>query len=120
MLALALVTTVLTPITTNAGAWLFNLRTHPTAILREHADRGSMMIYFSVAMLVVAILLVALHLMSRSDKPRTGAKVIVAILALAVGISSMVQVYRIGDIGSQSVWGGEIQRLEKTHGQARG
>jgi hypothetical protein len=41
---------------------------------------------------------------------------VVAIITLAVGISSMVQVYRVGDAGSQSVWGGEIARLKKSNG----
>lgn len=67
------------------------------------------MIYFSVALLVVALALGILHVIERrSDKHRLAANVIVAIVALAVGISSMVQVYRIGDAGAQSVWGGEI------------
>jgi uncharacterized membrane protein len=39
-LILALVTMVLTPITTNAGGWLYDLRRNPDPILREHADRG--------------------------------------------------------------------------------
>jgi len=43
-------------------------------------------------------------------------KVIVAIVALAVGISSMVQVYRVGDAGAQSVWAGEIARLKNANG----
>jgi hypothetical protein len=34
---------------------------------------------------------------------------------VAVGVSVIVQVYRIGDIGSQSVWGGEIARLTKAN-----
>jgi hypothetical protein len=37
-------------------------------------------------------------------------KAILAILAVAVGISSMIQVYRIGDAGSRSVWAGESPR----------
>jgi hypothetical protein len=28
----------------------------------------------------------------------------------------MVQVYRTGDAGAQSVWGGEIARLKKANG----
>ena len=34
--------------------------------------------------------------------------VIVAILALAVGISTLVTVYRIGDSGAHAVWGGQV------------
>jgi len=41
----------------------------------------------------------------RSDKRRTVATVIVAIVALAVGVSSIVGVVRIGDAGAEAVWG---------------
>jgi len=117
VLALAAFITVLTPITTHAGEWLFDLRRNPSPILREHAARGGLMIYFSVALLVVAIALAVLHvLQARSATRRPAAAVVVAILALVVGISSMVQVYRVGDAGSQSVWGGEIARLKKANG----
>lgn len=75
------------------------------------------MIYFSVALLVVASALAVLHVLERrSDKRRVATKAILAILALAVGISSMIQVYRIGDAGSQSVWGDEIANLKKHNG----
>ena len=60
-LILATVTMVLTPITTNAGQWLYDLRTNPSPILREHAERGSAMIYFSVALLAVAVIGAAPH-----------------------------------------------------------
>jgi hypothetical protein len=104
--ALAAVTLVLTPLTTRAGEWLYNQQSRPSDILRTHAERGQWMIYFAIGLLVVAIALVVLHwLTSRSDKPRTAAAVIVAILALAVGVSSIVGVVRIGDAGAQAVWG---------------
>ena len=115
-LLLALVTTALTPITTDAGEWLYNLRRTPSPILREHADRGGWMIYFSVALLVVALVLAVLHVRERrSGRRSVAANVVVLALALAVGISSMIQVYRIGDAGAQSVWGGEIANLEKNN-----
>jgi Tfp pilus assembly protein PilV len=114
---LAVVTTVLTPITTNAGGWLYDLRRNPDAILREHAQRGGTMIYFSIALLVVAIALVALHIAERrAEKARRVTNLIVAVVALAVGVSSMIQIYRIGDAGAQSVWGDEIAHLKKTNG----
>jgi len=113
-LMLATVTMLLTPITINAGQWLYDLRTNPSSILREHAERGSAMIYFSVALLAVAVVLVALRLVERrSDKRRLVIHTIVGIMALAVGISSTVQIYRIGDAGAQSVWGGELAHLQK-------
>ena len=106
VLAFAVVTLVLTPLTTSAGDWLYNQQQQPSDILITHANRGQWMIAFSAAMLVVAIALAVLHwLEGRSDKRRTAATVIVAIVALAVGVSSIVAVVRIGDAGAESVWG---------------
>lgn len=106
VLVLAAVNFVLTPFTTEAGEWLYDQRKQHSPILQEHAERGEWMIYFSAALLVVAIALAILHFLeSRSDKRRTVATVIVAVVALAVGVSSIVGVYRIGDAGAQSVWG---------------
>lgn len=116
-LVMAAATMVLTPITINAGQWLYDLRTKPSPILREHAERGSTMVYFAAALLVVAVGLVVVRLIERrSERPRMVARVIVGIIVLAVGISSTIQVYRTGDAGAQSVWGGEIARLKKSNG----
>ncbi|BBZ44204.1 DUF2231 domain-containing protein [Mycobacterium parmense] len=115
-LVLAAVTMVLTPITINAGQWLYDLRAKPSPILNEHAARGSLMVYFAAALLVVAVALAGLRLVERrSDKPRRATQMIVAIVVLAVGISSTIQTYRVGDAGAQSVWGNEIARLQKSH-----
>jgi hypothetical protein len=107
VLALAAVNLVLTPLTTDAGEWLLNQRSQVSAVLQTHADRGEWMIYFSAGLLAVALALVALDwLTGRSDKPRAAAAVFVAVLALAVGVSSIITVVRIGDSGAHSVWGG--------------
>jgi ABC-type branched-subunit amino acid transport system permease subunit len=106
VLAFAVVNFALTPITTEAGEWLYGQQGDPSPILREHAERGNWMIYFSAALLVVAIALAVLHwLEGRSDKRRTVATVVVAVVALAVGVSSIVGVVRIGDSGAHAVWG---------------
>ena len=57
VLAFAAVTLVLTPLTTEAGEWLYNQQSQPSPILQEHAERGQWMIYFSIGLLVVAIAL---------------------------------------------------------------
>lgn len=115
-LILAAATMVLTPLTINAGAWLYDLRTNPSPILREHASRGGLMTYFSAALLAVAVVLVVVRVAERrSDKRHATAHVLVAVLVLAVGISSMVQIYRVGDAGARSVWGADIARLTKNH-----
>ena len=107
VLAFAAVTLALTPLTTSAGDWLFNQQSQPSDILITHANRGQWMIFFSAGLLVVAIAVAVLHwLENRSDKPRTVATVVVAIVALAVGVSSIVGVVRIGDSGAHAVWGG--------------
>lgn len=117
-LVLAVVTTVLTPITTNAGEWLYDLRRDPDPALREHAERGDWLIYFSVALLVVAIALAVLQVAERrSGRRRLAASVIVAVLAIAVGTSSVAQLYRIGDSGARSVWGNEIAHLKQATGK---
>jgi uncharacterized membrane protein len=106
-LILAAVTMVLTPTTIDAGAWLYDRQANPSPILREHAARGGLMTYFSAALLVVAILLIALRVIERrSDKRRVVIHVLVAIVVLATGISSTLQIYRVGDAGAQAVWGG--------------
>jgi ABC-type branched-subunit amino acid transport system permease subunit len=108
VLALAGTTTVLTPLTTDAGEWLKDQRGHISLILQEHAERGDWMLYFSVALLVVALALVALHVLeSRSDTPRKAVSALVAVIALVVGVSSIVAVARIGHSGAESVWGSE-------------
>jgi uncharacterized membrane protein len=116
-LVLAAATMILTPITIDAGEWLYDLRTEPSPILREHAERGETMVYFAAALLVVAIGLVILRFIERrSERGRTVARIVAGIIVLAVGVSSMIQVYRTGDAGAQSVWGGEIARLKKSNG----
>jgi uncharacterized membrane protein len=113
-LILAIVTMVLTPITINAGEWLYDLRRDPDPILQQHAQRGGWMIYFSAALLVVAVALAVLHLAERrSEKRRLPANIIIAIVALGVGISSIIQLYRVGDTGAHSVWGDEIAHLKQ-------
>ena len=63
------------------------------------------MIYVSVALLVAAILVAIVHFRDRRDKPSTALSAIVAVLVVAVGVGSMIQVYRIGHSGAESVWG---------------
>lgn len=106
-LILAAVTMVLTPITIDAGAWLYDRQADPVPILREHAARGGLMTYFSAALLVVAVLLIALRVIERrSGERRVLLRVLVAILVLAAAMSSTLQIYRVGDAGAHAVWGG--------------
>jgi hypothetical protein len=106
LLAFATANLVLTPLAASSGQWLYDKLGIDTPILQTHRERGGWMIYFSAALLIVAIALAVLHwLEGRSEKRRTVATVIVAIFALAVGVSSIVTVVRIGDAGAEAVWG---------------
>lgn len=106
-LILAAATMALTPITIDAGAWLYDRQADPSPILREHAARGGLMTYFSAALLVVAVVLIALRVIERrSGERRVALRVLVAIVVLAAAISSTLQIYRVGDAGAHAVWGG--------------
>ena len=105
VLALAAANLVLTPLPTEAGQWLYNKQGS-----RQPDPAGP-----TQNAAVDDLLLVAL-LWSRSrwraaladetvGQAENGATVIVAVLALAVGVSSIVGVVRIGDAGAEAVWG---------------
>jgi uncharacterized membrane protein len=114
VLALAATTAALTPITANAGGWLYEQERHHRDILNIHADRGSVMIYFSVALLVVAVVLALVHRREvRAAAPQLVVSVVVAVVAIVVGVAAIVQVVRIGDSGARSVWADELTKSDK-------
>jgi hypothetical protein len=114
VLAFAVSTAALTPITANAGGWLYEQERHHRDILNTHADRGSWMIYFSIALLVVAVVLALVHRREvRAAKPNSAVSVLVAAVAIVVGVASVVQVVRVGDSGAKSVWGNELTKSDK-------
>jgi hypothetical protein len=114
VLAFALVTAALTPITANAGGWLYDQEHHHRDILNTHAERGGWMIYFSIALLVVAVVLALVHWREvRAAAPGLAVRVVVAVVAIVVGAASIVQIVRIGDSGAQSVWGNELTKSSK-------
>jgi ABC-type branched-subunit amino acid transport system permease subunit len=106
-LALAAAVMVLTPLTIQAGEWLYDQESDPSAILRTHQERGEWMIYLAAALLIVAILQAVQHRKeSRSTEPKRMLTVIAAVLAIAVGVASTYGVVLIGDAGARAVWGG--------------
>lgn len=105
VLALAVVTTVLTPLAAEAGEWLEH-QIEETALVKKHEELGDTMLYFALALLVAAILLVVVHLRAQRERrlpaALSGAIVIFVLLA---GVATTVQVFRIGHSGAESVWG---------------
>ncbi|QQZ12654.1 MULTISPECIES: DUF2231 domain-containing protein [Rhodococcus] len=102
-LVLAVVTTVLTPLTTDAGEWL-EKHVARSATVHTHTELGDTMIYFSAALLVVALAVTAVHLRERKTDPSRALTLVVAALALVVATATIVQVYRIGESGSRAAW----------------
>ncbi len=114
VLTFAVIATALTPITANAGGWLYQQERHHRDILNTHAERGAWLIYFSIALLVVAVGLALVHRREgRVTQPGSVVRVLVAVVAMVVGVASIVQVVRIGDSGAQSVWGNELTKSDK-------
>ncbi|MDR3663327.1 MAG: hypothetical protein P4L86_23570 [Mycobacterium sp.] len=105
VLALSVVTVVLTPLTTEAGEWLEHQQPK-TPILHEHAELGDTAIYFALGLLLVSLALAFLHRRGeRLGDRRALAGIVVAVLAVVIGVSTVVQVVRIGDSGAHAVWG---------------
>ena len=59
--ALAVTTSILTPITTQAGEWLEH-RSGRSPLLHAHTELGDTMIYFSLALVVAAASIAFIHL----------------------------------------------------------
>ena len=108
VVALAAVTTILTPLTTEAGEWLQH-HSENSAAVERHADLGDSMLFFSLALLVAALLLAFMHVRDARDRAvgRTVA-IIASVLIVVASVATMVQVYRIGDSGAQSAWSDSV------------
>jgi hypothetical protein len=135
--ALALVTLICVPVTTEAGEWL-ERRVERTALLRAHTELGDTMLPWVIALAVVALAFLARKLLadraghreapvaatdgpgaarapSAEQQTRATAGVggrvvslVLAVLAVVTAVGSVVTVYRIGDSGARAVWTGQF------------
>ncbi len=105
-LALSVVTVVLTPFAIEAGEALIH-QLPKSPVLREHAELGDTAIFFVIGLLVVSMALTFLHRWGTrlGDKEKL-ARVVVAVLAVVVGVATIYQIVRIGHTGARAVWGG--------------
>lgn len=104
VLALAVVTTVLTPLTTDAGEWL-ERREGRSPLLHAHTELGDTMIYFSIALVAAAGLLALVHFRETREKSvKPFAQWVIAVLVITAALATSVQVYRIGESGAKATW----------------
>lgn len=120
VLALAIATGVLTPLTTEAGEWLEH-RVGRTPLLHTHAELGDTMILFSGALFIAAVLLVIQHVREGRGKAlSTVLSAVVAVFVLVAGFATVVQVYRIGDSGAKATWSDKQLTPVKAGGEDEG
>ncbi|MCV7229604.1 DUF2231 domain-containing protein [Mycolicibacterium komossense] len=105
VLALAVITLILTPLTTDAGEWL-EKREDRSPVLHAHTHLGDTMLYFAIALVAAAALLAFIHVRETRDKSvKPVAHWVIAALVIIVSLATTVQVYRIGDSGAKASWG---------------
>jgi hypothetical protein len=105
VLALASTTTVVTPLTTEAGEWLEH-RIGKTPAIHAHAELGDVMLYFVLALLAAAVLLTFVHVRNlRGGNISRGLSAVVTVIVLVAGVATVVQTYRVGDSGAKATWG---------------
>ena len=104
VLALAVITAVLTPLTTDAGEWLAK-RKGRSPLLHAHTALGDTMAYFSIALLVAAALVAFVHIREvRGTSLQPIARWLIAAVVVIASAATTVQVYRIGDSGAKASW----------------
>jgi hypothetical protein len=104
VLALAVAITGLAPLTTNSGEWLEH-HIGESELVEKHAELGDTMLYFALALLVAAILLVVVHVRAHRGTPLSSAlSAVIAAFVVLAGVATTVQVFRIGHSGAESVW----------------
>jgi hypothetical protein len=105
VLALAVITTVLTPLTTDAGEWLEKVKGR-SPLLHAHTKLGDTMLYFAIALTAAAVLLAVVHLReARGKSVKPVARWLIAVVVILASVATTIQVYRIGDSGAKATWG---------------
>lgn len=127
-----LVALISVPLTTDAGEWL-ERRVAPSALVHTHTELGDTMLPWAIGLALVALVVLARHLVADRAVPRHGGPgaaalaelrprgstrepggtvvtVVVAVLAVVIGIGSIVTVYRIGESGAAAAWTGQFSQ----------
>ncbi|MGL5857945.1 MAG: DUF2231 domain-containing protein [Angustibacter sp.] len=106
LLGITAAATVLVPVASSSGEELAKRVGDPG----RHADLGDQLLWFALPLLV---LVAALVLLPRGRSAGHGAITVVAVLAAAAAVATMVQVYRVGDSGAEAVWGDIVTSTQR-------
>lgn len=102
------VVAALTPFTIDAGEWLQNRLGSPPDVA-EHARLGDSMGVVAVALVVGAVLVAGIHLWERVHAPAgLVVRILLAAVTVAIGVGTVVQVYRVGESGARAAWADQI------------
>ncbi len=96
----AVLSTILAPLSTSTGESLEH-SLGESKLIEEHAELGDMLIWWAVAMLVVAA---AQYFLPRRGSVGKGLATGLLVLGLVAGVGTMVQTVLIGHSGAKAVW----------------
>ena len=105
VLLVSVVTLVLTPLTTNSGAWLRD-KLGPSPAIKSHQELGETLIYMVAALVATIIVLAAVHIrQARGHTVKLSLHAVVGLLVIAAAVATLVQSYRVGESGARAAWG---------------
>lgn len=105
VLVLSVGTLILTPLTTNSGAWLVG-KVGASPPVRVHAELGETLIYMVAALAATVILLTAVHVrQTRGHAVHGSLHAVIGVLVIIAAVATLVQTYRVGDSGARAAWG---------------
>ena len=105
VLLLAVVTLVLTPVTTNSGAWLRD-KLGASAAIKTHQELGETLVYIVAALVATVVVLGAVHIrQARGRTVNLALQAVVGALVVAAAVATLVQSYRVGESGARAAWG---------------
>lgn len=105
-LIFAVVAFILSPLSTSTGEELEH-QVGSSSLVEKHAELGEMLIWWTGAMLVVAV--ASYFLQRRGRDLSKGVAVGLTVAALVAGIGTTVQVALIGHSGAKAVWSDQVK-----------
>src|SRR5262249_19509470 len=105
VLLLAVVTLVLTPLTTESGEWLSD-KLGPSPAIHHPAQLGDSLIHLVAAVVATLVVLAAVHIrQARGRTVKFALHAVVGVLVIAAAVATLVQGYRVGESGARAAWG---------------